>query len=151
VRRSFAVALGCAALLVLGALTVVGLRVQEIHLGYELDRLKTERARLEQMVRELEIEMATLRAPARIESRARELGMVPPARGQVRLAREYVAGSTGLAGERHRVASLSGAANAAPISGHALSDAPTSGHPSSDAPVSGHPRPDPAWRHPLQQ
>jgi len=131
VRRSFAAALACAALLVLGALTVVGLRVQQVHLGYELDRLKGERARLEQTVRELEIEVATLMAPGRVESRAREIGMTPPARGQVRLAREYVAGSTGLAAERSRVASLSGLANGGPLSGH--------------------PRPDPAWRHPLQQ
>ena len=134
VRRSFAVALACSALLVLGALTVVGLRVQQVHLAYDLDKLKGERTRLEQTVRQLEIEVATLRAPGRVESRARQLGMMAPLRGQLRLAREYVAAGTGLAAERGRVASISGPPSAA----------------ASDAPISGHPRSEPAWRPPLQ-
>ena len=104
-RRSFAVALACSALLVVGALTVVGLRVQQVHLGYDLDKLRIERVRLDGLVRQLEIEVATLRTPGRVESRARQLGMMAPARGQVRLAREYVTGSTGLAAERSRVVS----------------------------------------------
>lgn len=120
VRRSFAAALACAGLLVLGALTVVGLRVQQVHLGYDLDKLKGERARLEQTVRQLEIEVATLRTPGRVESRARQLGMMAPVRGQIRLAREYVAGATGLAAERSRVASISGHPRSEPTSGPPL-------------------------------
>ena len=59
-------------------------------------------------MRQLEIEVATLRSPGRVEMRARQLGMISPAPDQIRLAREYVAGSTGLAGIRSRTASLSG-------------------------------------------
>ena len=143
VPRSFAVALACSALLVLGALVVVGLRVQQVHLAYDLDRLKGERTRLEQTVRQLEIEVATLRAPGRVESQARQLGMTAPQRGQLRLAREYVAGTTGLAAERSRVASISGAA---------ASDASVAAAVRSQAAsLSGHPRPEPGWRTPLQQ
>ena len=41
--------------------------------------------------------MATLKSLSRIEGKARtELGMVAPARDQVRLAREFVPGGTGL-------------------------------------------------------
>ena len=49
--------------------------------------------------------MATLRAPARVEQRARQLGLTAPDRQQVRLAREYVPAGTGLAAaHRSRVA-----------------------------------------------
>ena len=51
------------------------------------------------MSRQLEIEVATLRAPGRLDSRARQLGMTSPARDQIRLAREYVPGGTGLAAD----------------------------------------------------
>lgn len=133
VRRSFAVALACSALLVVGALTVVGLRVQQVHLGYDLDKRKIEHARGEGLVRQLEIEVATLRAPGRVEARARQLGMLAPGRGQVRLAREYVTGGTGLGAERSRLASLGDDAASSAVS------------------LSGHPRSEPGWRPPLQQ
>jgi cell division protein FtsL len=107
VRRTLALALACAALLVVSGLAVVGLRVQQVHLGYRLDGLRAERARLDSLVRQLEVEVATLRSPGRLEGRARQLGLVAPAREQVRLAREYVSGGTGLtAAERGRVAAL---------------------------------------------
>ena len=100
-RRSLAVALLCSALLVVGLLVVVGLRVQQVHLAYQLDSLRGERARIEVRLRELEIEVATLRSPGRVETRARQLGMTMPALEQVRLAREYVAGgSSGVASAR---------------------------------------------------
>jgi cell division protein FtsL len=105
-RRSLALALAGALLVVLTGLGVVALRVQQVHLGYELDALRAERGRLEALVRQLEVEVATLRSPRRVEQRARQLGLTPPAPGQVRLAREFVAGTTGLAAERNRVASL---------------------------------------------
>lgn len=94
-RRSLGLALLCSALLVLGALAVVGLRVQQVHLAYQLDALRAERARTEVLLRQLEIEVATLRSPGRVESRARQLGLMLPAPEQVRHAREYVVGSAG--------------------------------------------------------
>ena len=94
-RRSLAVALLCSAVLVVGLLAVVGLRVQQVHLAYQLDALRGERTRVEVLLRQLEIEVATLRSPSRVESRARQLGMTAPAREQVRLAREYVPGGSG--------------------------------------------------------
>jgi cell division protein FtsL len=101
VRRSVALALLCSAVLVVGLLFVVGLRVQQVHLAYQLDALRGERARTEVLLRQLEIEVATLRSPGRVETRARQLGMTVPGREQVRLAREYVpGGSNGLASAR---------------------------------------------------
>jgi cell division protein FtsL len=91
-------------LVVLTGLVVVGLRVHQVQLAYQLDALRDERGQLGALVRQLEVEMATLRSPRRIEQRARQLGLVPPAPGQVRLAREFVAGTTGLAAERNRMA-----------------------------------------------
>ncbi len=108
-RRLLGAALACSALLVVGALAVVGARVQQVHLAYRLDDLRGHRARAEANVRQLEIEVATLGSPGRVETRARQLGMTAPGRDQIRLAREFVAGSTGLAGIRSRTASLSGA------------------------------------------
>lgn len=107
VRRSFAGALVVSAMIVLAALAVVGLRVQQVRLAYGLDALRAERVRLDTALRQLEVEIATLRAPGRLEMRARQLGMTAPARDQVRLAREFVAGSSGLAAlERTRVAGV---------------------------------------------
>lgn len=107
-RRTVAVALAGGFALILTGLALVGLRVHQVELGYRLDQLTAERARLEQRLRELEVEAATLRSPARIESRARQLGLAPPAPAQVRLAREYVTGGTGFAA-RHRLTASAGA------------------------------------------
>jgi cell division protein FtsL len=97
VSRSVARTLAGALLLVVCALAVVGLRVQSVHLGYRVDAVRSERAELTALLRQLEVELATLRSPARVESRARELGLITPARQQVRLAREYIAGDHGVA------------------------------------------------------
>jgi cell division protein FtsL len=105
-RRSLTLALTGALLVIVTGLVVVGLRVQQVHLAYQLDSLRAERGRLEGLVRQLEVEVATLRSPRRIEQRARQLGLAPPAPGQVRLAREFVGATTGLAAERNRMASL---------------------------------------------
>jgi len=99
-RRILVAALAAAAVLVGGALTVVGMRVQQVQLAYRLDEVRARHARVEANVRQLEIEVATLRSPGRVEARARQLGLVAPGRDQVRLAREYVAGGTGLAATR---------------------------------------------------
>jgi cell division protein FtsL len=93
-------ALSVALVIVICALAVVGLRVQSVHLGYRLDTLRAERAELTTLMRQLQVELATLRSPARIESRARELGLVMPAREQLRLAREFVPGDSGVAAAR---------------------------------------------------
>jgi len=53
--------------------------------------------------------VATLRSPSRIEARARQIGLVAAGRDQIRLAKEYVAGGTGLAADTTRAASLRGA------------------------------------------
>ena len=127
VRRSLATAVVCSALLVGGALALVGPRLEQVQLGYRIDRLRGARAHAEEVLRRLEVEVATLRAPGRVESRARQLGMTAPSRQQVRLAREFVAGATGVA---------------APTTG------PTAGQ-RQIASVSGHLGPDPASRSPL--
>jgi cell division protein FtsL len=106
VRRSLIVAFATSALLVAGALTVVGVRVEQVHLAYRLDAVRSERARAADQIRQLEIEVATLRSPSRIEARARQIGLIAAGRDQIRLAKEYVAGGTGLAADRSRAASL---------------------------------------------
>jgi cell division protein FtsL len=107
VRRSLVAAFAVSALLVMGALGVVGLRVQQVHLAYQVERLHRERAELHTMLRQLEVEVATLKSPGRIEQRARQLGLVSPERAQIRLAREYAAAGTGLAAaHKSRVAGL---------------------------------------------
>ena len=107
VRRSLAGAILVAVVVGGSALGVVGLRVQEVHLAYRLDALRAERARTDTLIRQLEIEVATLRSPVRLEQRARRLGMAPPTPEQVRLAREYVTAGAGFAAaNRGRVLAL---------------------------------------------
>jgi cell division protein FtsL len=105
VRVFFGRALAAGALVVVVGLVVVGLRVQHVHLAYRLDALTGERARLAALINQLDVEVATLRSPARIGTRARQLGLATPAPEQIRQAREYVAGGPGFAGAaRGRVA-----------------------------------------------
>lgn len=107
VRRSLGAALALSAVLVGSALGVVALRVQQVHLAYQLDGLRAERTRTETLIRQLEIEVATLRSPLRVEQRARQLGLSVPGPDQVHLAREYVTGTTGLAAaQRNRVTAM---------------------------------------------
>ena len=85
-----------AGLLVVLVLGLVALRVQQVRLSYQLDRLRAEKRELEETGSRLRVELATLTALARIESKARaELGMVRPVGDQVRLAREFVLGGGG--------------------------------------------------------
>ena len=92
-----ALSLACAGFLVALILGVVGLRVQQVRLSYRLDALRMARTELEETSNRLRVEQATLKSLARIEGKARaELGMVLPARDQVRLAREFVPAGTGL-------------------------------------------------------
>ena len=97
VGRSLGRAAACAVVLVVVALAVVGVRVQQVRLTYQLDKLRAERARIETLIGQLEVQLATLRAPRRLEAQARQLGLTPPAPQQVVNAREFVAGSAGAA------------------------------------------------------
>jgi hypothetical protein len=97
VRRSFLKMAGAFGVLVAVGLALVGMKVHDVQLGYRLDALRAQHARTERLIRELEIEVATLRAPTRLESRAREMGLVVPGRDQVRLAREFVPTTSGTA------------------------------------------------------
>jgi cell division protein FtsL len=94
-RRSMAAAIGLSALLVAATLGFVALRVEQVRLSYRLDTLRGSRQGLEELNRALRVEVASLRSPARVEARARALGLTAPAREQVRLAREFVAGGGG--------------------------------------------------------
>ena len=74
-----------AAVLVLAvALLLVWIRLQVVHVGYDLSTARQLERKLEQERRELEIEIATLTSPRRLEDRARaRLSMRPPMPGQV--------------------------------------------------------------------
>ena len=78
-------------LLVGGVLGYVWLQVQRVRVSYETEALRGTRARLEEQNRKLQLELASLRAFARVDSAARRLGLMPPGPDQIRLAREYVA------------------------------------------------------------
>ncbi len=94
--RSMGATLLISACLVGTVLGIVALKVNQVRLSYRLDQLRLVRGELEEVNRQLGVELGTLRTLARIESKARaELGMLAPSRHQVRLAREYVLGSTG--------------------------------------------------------
>ena len=97
-RRLLAMArtLVSAAVLVVLVLAVVGLRLQQVRLSYRLDGLRPVKADLEESRRRLGVELDSLKSFARIEEKARELGMVPPTGNQVRLAREFLRGGDGL-------------------------------------------------------
>lgn len=75
--------LALGAFLVLACIAHVWLRLQVIRIGYDLSAARAMQLRLEHERRELEIELATLRDPARIERVARRLGMIAPRAGQV--------------------------------------------------------------------
>jgi cell division protein FtsL len=74
--------------LVVLAMLQVWLRLQVVHLGYELSAARKMQLRLEHEQRELEVELATLRDPRRLaEVARRRLGMTDPERGQVVILR----------------------------------------------------------------
>jgi len=76
-----------AVLVVLGMLQV-GLRLQVMHLGYDLSAARKMQLRLEHEQRELEVELATLKDPGRLgEVARRRLGMTEPGKGQVVILR----------------------------------------------------------------
>ena len=76
--------LALGALLVALCMAHVWLRLQVVGFGYELSAARQMQLRLEHEGRELEVELATLRDPARIgEIARRRLGLVDPRKGQV--------------------------------------------------------------------
>ena len=78
----------CLSGLVLG---YVALKVNEVRMSYKLDDLRTLRSDLEELNRQLHLELATLRSLSRIETKARaELGFTLPEKNQVLVAREFV-------------------------------------------------------------
>jgi cell division protein FtsL len=78
-------------LLVAGVLGYVWLQVQRVRVSYETEALRGVRGRLEEQNRKLQLELASLRAFARVDSAARRLGLTSPGPDQIQLAREYVA------------------------------------------------------------
>lgn len=82
-RRVLVIALG-AMLVVAVAMVLVWVRLQVVDTGYQLSAARHLAHRLEQEQLELEIELATLTSPRRLEQLARaRLGMRPPTPGQV--------------------------------------------------------------------
>ena len=59
-------------------------RVDVVRVGYQVERLKSEKVRLERERDQLRVKLSTLSAPDRIAKVATErLGMMPPQNGQV--------------------------------------------------------------------
>ena len=87
--RVMGLALALSACLVAIALGVVAIKVQQVRLSYRLDALRAAKADMDELNRQLRVELATQRSVGRIAHRAHsELGMIPPAPDQVRLARD---------------------------------------------------------------
>ena len=84
-ERRLALAVGLGAMMVVAvALLLVWVRLQAVNTGYQLSAARHLAHRLEQEQRELELELATLTSPRRLELLARErLGMGPPTPGQI--------------------------------------------------------------------
>jgi cell division protein FtsL len=76
--------------LVAGVLGYVWLQVQRVRVTYEMEGLRTLKAQIEEQNRKLNLELASLRTFARVDSAARRLGLTEPTKDQVRLAREFV-------------------------------------------------------------
>jgi cell division protein FtsL len=95
VSRSLGLAAICAACLVVMALAVVAVRVHQVRLAYQLDALRAERTKVEALIDQLDVQLATLRSPRRLEAQARQLGLTVPAPQQVVNAREFVSGPSG--------------------------------------------------------
>jgi cell division protein FtsL len=92
--RAMAGMLCLGGVLVAAVLGYVWVHVQRVRVSYELEALRDARGRLEERQRKLQLELASLRAFARVDSAARRLGLAPPTPDQVRLAREYVVPTT---------------------------------------------------------
>ena len=56
---------------------------QSVQLGYQLQSFKAQQSQLTELNRQLTLEAASLRSPARIDEIARQLGLTAPAAGQL--------------------------------------------------------------------
>lgn len=81
--RTVGVLVVCALVLTFGAVFYVWQRYQYIKLGFEVNNLRREKARMEEIIDPLEVEAAYLSSPARLEALARELGLKEPKPAQV--------------------------------------------------------------------
>jgi len=64
-------------------------RVDVVRLGYQIERLKTQKVLLERERDQLQVKVSALSAPERIAKVATEkLGLVPPQQGQVFMVRQ---------------------------------------------------------------
>ncbi len=83
--RRLTVAVAAGMLMMVGvSLLLVRVRLQTVNVGYQLSTGRHLAHRLEQEQRELELEIATLTSPRRLEQLARaRLGMGPPTPGQI--------------------------------------------------------------------
>jgi cell division protein FtsL len=71
-------------LVVVSLLVYVAERVDIVRLGYQIERLKTERAALQRERDELRVKVSKLSSPERIAHLATDrLGMMPPSKDQV--------------------------------------------------------------------
>jgi cell division protein FtsL len=98
-RRAPGFGRGCARQLALGGLVALALLAYTwqhyrcLQLSYQLERLDQERSQAVELNRELRVERATLRSPARIDVLARnELGMTVPQAAQVVLTQPRTGG-----------------------------------------------------------
>jgi hypothetical protein len=69
--------------IVLGAALLVAVRTEVMSLRYRLTDLHEREARIRTDIEKLRVESAVLVSPEQLEPRARELGLVHPAAGQV--------------------------------------------------------------------
>jgi len=82
----------------------VWLQVQRVRVTYELEGLRALRTQLDERNRKLGLELASLRAFARVDSAARKLGLTEPTKDQVQLAREFLAPDAQAGGVAFRAA-----------------------------------------------
>ena len=81
----------CAVVLTVGAVFFLWQRYQFVRLGYEVNRLRAEKARLEESIEPLQVEVEYLSRLERIDELARtRLGMHPPVPAQVIVLEKHV-------------------------------------------------------------
>jgi cell division protein FtsL len=78
--KQFGIAIACLFLLVF---TYAGQHFKAIEYGYRIESAKRELTTLSEMNQALQTEVASLRDPERIDTLARQMGLVPPEPGQV--------------------------------------------------------------------
>ena len=81
------------AVMILGGLCLIFMfvweRVDVVRLGYQIERLKTQKVLLERERDQLKVKFSALTAPERIAKVATEkLGLIPPQHGQVFMVRQ---------------------------------------------------------------